>query len=295
MTRSSQVRDVAVAAYDPWVTKTDIAEMRAGFDEMLPAPLPDVFVEATELGGTPGEWLTVPSGGVATIFYLHGGGGIVGSAAGYRGLVGRIAAAAGARAVVVDYALAPEARFPVAYDQALAAYRALIARADVDPASLVVIGDSFGGGLAAAILQSLRDAGDPLPAAAALLSPYTDLTMSAETWETRADADPLITRSGAVRSADLYLGGTDAADPRVSPLHGDLSGLPPLQIDVGDAECLLDDSVRLAEKAEAAGVGVDLRVWPGMVHVFPMFCEQLPEGVEAIERLGAFVRARAAS
>jgi len=222
------------------------------------------------------------------LFYLHGGAYCIGSPRSHRGLISHLALRSGARAIAPDYRLGPEHAFPAAIDDALAAYRGVIA-SGVDPARLVVGGDSAGGGLALALLVALRDAGDPLPACAVLLSPWTDLELSGASMTTRAALDPMLNAAAAPEAVSRYLQGANARDPLASPLYADPRGLPPMLIQVGDHEILLDDSVRFAERARAVGVDVTLDIWPEMIHVWQFFAGNVPEADEAIGKLAAFI------
>ena len=270
----------------------DIEQSRAALDALLSRYLlPEgTTVESTIAGGVPAEW--VSAGQVdpdRVVLYLHGGAYTRGSFLSHRPLAARLSSASRARVLVIAYRLAPEHTFPAPVEDASAAYRWLIhngIRAD----RLVIAGDSAGGGLAVATLFALRESGDPLPAGAVLLSPWTDLTGTAASVRTLADADPWLNAERLTLVAGLYLGGADPRNPLASPLYGDLQGLPPLLIQVGTDEILLDDSTALAERAEAAGVEVTLEVWENMWHVFQGFAAEIPEGQEAIGRIGAFVR-----
>ena len=271
-----------------------IAEQRAGFEEVSVLVGGKVAAASTPVDahGIPGEWITAADAGDArTLYYLHGGGYTIGSIDSHRALIARLSAAAGARAFAINYRLAPEHPFPAAVDDAVAAYRWLLERG-VDPAGLVVAGDSAGGGLTVATLVALRDAGVPLPAAAVCLSPWIDLEGTGESATSRAAADPIIDGALIGEDARHYLGGANPRTPLAAPLYADLHGLPPMLIHVGDAEVLLDDATRLAERAKAAGVDVTLEVWDHMVHVWHFFAAILPEGQQAIDRVGAFVRER---
>jgi acetyl esterase/lipase len=269
-----------------------IQEARQRF-EMLPTVFPvaaDIKREPASANGVPGEWITAPnSSDAATIFYLHGGGYTIGSVNTHADMVSRICRASGARAFSLDYRLAPENPFPAAVEDATKAYRWLLGQG-IRPESIVISGDSAGGGLSLATLLSLKDAGDPLPGAAVLLSPWTDLLATGESMKTRKAADPMINPDLAIQGAIQYHGATPASDPLVSPLYGDFHGLPPMLIQVGDAEVLLDDSTRVAERAKAAGVDVTLEVWDEMIHVFQIFAPMLTEGQQAIDRIGEYVK-----
>lgn len=264
------------------------------------AALPEVpagRVEAVDAGGVRAEWV-YPAGGseaAGTLLYFHGGGYYQGSPVTHRRLVTALSAAAGMRALSVDYRLAPENPFPAALDDALAAYRWLTGPAGESPSRVVVSGDSAGGGLSAALLVALRDAGEALPGGAYLISPWTDLAGTGETRRTRAEAEPMLDPASVEATARLYLPEGDLTDPRVSPLYADPAGLPPLLVHVGDLEILLDDSRRLADRARAAGVPVDLEVWPDAFHVFQMLVGVVPEADEAVGRAGAWMAARLAA
>ena len=272
-----------------------VEEKRANFEQLAAAfPIADdVKREKAEANGVPGEWLTPPGvPGDITVYWLHGGGYYMGSVNTHARLVALIAAACDARAFAVDYRLAPEDPFPAGLDDALAGYRWLLAQG-VDPARLVIGGDSAGGGLTLATLQRLREAGDPLPAATVLLSPWTDLEGAGESITTRREVDPMIDPATMPEMARGYHRDEDVRNPLVSPLHADFTGLPPMLIQVGDAEVLLDDSNRVYSRADAAGVDVTLEVNDEMIHVFQFFAPLLPEAVAAIERIGEFAKSHA--
>lgn len=275
-----------------------LAERRKVMDgnaEQFPVPA-GVAIKRVDLDGLGAEWalpdgLSDEPGAGNTLLYFHGGGYVVGSSVSHRHIVSRIALAAKARVLSVDYALAPENPFPAAVKDGVKAYRWLLERGEVS-GHIALAGDSAGGGLAAATLLAAREEGLPLPAAAALISPWSDLTCATGSYETRADADPMITPEGIRELAAVYLAGADPRDPLASPNFADLSGLPPLLIQVGDDEVLLDDSRNLAARAREAGIDVELEVAPDMFHVWHAFYQMLPQGEEAIERLGAWLSAR---
>jgi phosphinothricin tripeptide acetyl hydrolase len=249
-------------------------------------------VAAVDAGGSPAGWV-IPNAGDsgAVIYYLHGGAYTFGSMTTYRDLLGFLTRRTRARALWLDYRLAPECPFPAAVDDALAGYRWLLAQG-VAPQTIAFAGDSAGGGLALATMLAARDAGLPLPAGAALLSPWADLTGESATAKSRAAADPMLHGAGIGHAGKIYLGGADPRTPLASPIFADLRGLPPLLIHVGDAEILLDDSHTLAERAHAAGVEVTLHVWPGMFHVFPIFPNLLPEARAAATEMAHFISAK---
>ncbi|MEW9033463.1 MAG: alpha/beta hydrolase [Planifilum fimeticola] len=250
----------------------------------------DVTVEKTRIAGVRGEWISAPNARKdRVLFYLHGGAYCLGSCDSHRGLASRLARACESRALVIEYRLAPEHPFPAALEDSTAVYRELI-RSGVRPENMVIGGDSAGGGLTMATLLTLRDEGDPLPASAVLLSPWTDLEGTGESMKTRADVEPWLDPEKSHQVAKLYLRDLDPRHPLVSPIYADLRGLPPMLVHVGNDECLLDDSVRLVERAKKAGVETEFKIWDEMWHVFHGF--PIPEARQAIEEIGAFVRAR---
>ncbi|MEP6968429.1 MAG: alpha/beta hydrolase [Pseudomonadota bacterium] len=273
---------------------TTLAERRERLDEIGSADgvAADIRFDAAQIGGVAAEWSLTPGAEVSRLLmFLHGGGYSSGSIASHRGLVAEAGRAAGVRTLAVGYRLAPENPFPAALEDARAAYDALLAQG-VDAAHVAIGGDSAGGGLTLALLAGLRAAGRPLPACAWLLSPWVDLAMTGATLATKAAVDPIISPPYLHELAAAYLAGADPADPRASPLHADLTGLPPLLIQVGSAETLLDDAARIAERAGAADVAVTLEVWPHMIHAWPLWAARLPAGRAALASAGAFIRAR---
>ena len=272
-----------------WTRSTPVDVMRQDFDALAdPAP-PDTAVTAVECGSVPAEWI-VPAGARPgpVVLYLHGGGYRLGSPRSHRGLAAALAAAAGCQALVPAYRLVPEHCFPAAVDDACAACRWLCRQDGVT--AVAIAGDSAGGGLALATMLALRQAGDKLPHAAVLMSPWTDLTASGPSYADRAAADPLNQRATLLAMARGYLGDADAHDPLASPIFADLSGLPPLLIQVGAREIVFSDAAVLAERAAAAGVDAMLREWAGMIHVFQQFPAELPQAAEAVREAGAFLR-----
>jgi epsilon-lactone hydrolase len=270
-----------------------IEQMRERLDKMgtrLRLPR-QTEIEQIEVAGLPAEWITPPAYDERIILYLHGGAYSVGSCASHRGIAAHIARASRARVLLPEYRLAPEHPFPAALDDSVAVYRELLADG-MTPESIVLAGDSAGGGLALSSMVTIRDRGEPLPAAAVLLSPWTDLAATGESLQACADRDPWLRPDRVAPTAARYYGNTDPNDPRVSPLYADLHGLPPLLIQVGDHEILLSDSTRLAERAEDAGVDVTLEVWEGMWHVWHAMVRLVPESQQAIDRIGSFVQAQ---
>ncbi len=248
---------------------------------------PDVTVTSAQGG----EWTQTPVADPArVILFFHGGGYCSGSLQSHRHLMAEAGRQAHARTFAVDYRLAPEHPYPAALDDARAAYRALL-DAGVNPARLTVAGESAGGGLAVALLTTLHRDNLPLPACLWLTSPWTDLAMTGATMDSKAAIDPLISRPYLQELATAYLQGHDPADPLVSPIHADLTGLPPMLIQVGTAETLLDDSIRLAATAAAADVRVTLQTWPDMIHAWDLFHPQLSDGRASLAEAGLFIRA----
>jgi acetyl esterase/lipase len=270
----------------------EIAEQRAIFHEMIAAvPLPeDVSAKQGELGGVPVVTVQTPDiDPSAVILYFHGGAYALGSAPDSVGLAADIVRRAGARAISVDYRLAPEHPFPAAVDDAVAAYRALLDEG-VPSSRIAFVGESAGGGLVATTLVALKDAGLPQPVSAAVFSPWVDLTVSGVSATTKAEVDPALTPEALRIRARDYLGDRDPATSPASPIFADLTGLPPLLIQVGSHEILLDDAVRLAARAAEHDVSVELQVWPGVTHVFQGFAAMLDEAAQALDATAEFLR-----
>jgi epsilon-lactone hydrolase len=254
----------------------------------------DVTLESVEVGRCTAEWSLAPGSDPSRVLlFFHGGGYCSGSILSHRRMATEAGRAAGVRTLAVAYRLAPENPFPAALEDALAAWRSL-EKQGISADRVAVGGDSAGGGLTAALVASLRDAGNELPACAWLVSPWTDLTMSSRSMDFmdfKDAVDPLIHKTYLHELASAYLGGNvDAKDARVSPLFADLRGFPPMLIQVGSAETLIDDAVRFAGAAGAADVAVRLEVWPHMIHAWPIWNAHLQEGREALESAGAFIR-----
>ncbi|MGH7949531.1 MAG: alpha/beta hydrolase [Candidatus Binataceae bacterium] len=269
-----------------------LEQSRAGFEQlagMFPVDA-DVRCEPILAGGVPAEWVSGPSADTGrAVLYLHGGGYVIGSINTHRSLAARISKAANAHVLVIGYRLAPEHPHPAAVDDAVAAYRWMLSTG-VKPSRTAVAGDSAGGGLTIATLVAIRDAKLPTPAAGVCLSPWVDLEGVGESMTTKASVDPMVQKAGLLEMAKAYLGGKNPRTPLAAPLYADLSGLPPLLIQVGTAETLLADSTRIAERARKAGVKVTLEPWENMIHVFQVFAPMLDEGQQAIDKIGAFVR-----
>lgn len=263
-------------------------EMRPVFEGMLTSLPGDesTVTENREVGGVPGIWMEGTNGTV--LLYLHGGGYVIGSALAYREFATQLARTAGSALFAPDYRLAPENPYPAALDDALAVYRALLDQG-YRGENIVVAGDSAGGGLSLALLVAIRDAGLEQPGRGVLFSPWLDLSMSGATLQSKAEADPSLTLEGLTVAAERYLAGKPGDTPGASPLFADLSGLPKLLIETGEAEILLSDSTRLVERAAEAGVDVTLHVWPGMPHVWGLFAAVLSEGRDVIAEAGAFI------
>jgi monoterpene epsilon-lactone hydrolase len=274
----------------------DVAEQRVIFEEMMAAiPVPaDVTTSSGSLGGIPvvnieasdaePEWV---------IFYLHGGAYAIGTAGSSVGLASDLARRVGARLVSVEYRLAPEHPHPAALDDAVAAYRGLL-DSGVAASTIAIAGESAGAGLAAATLVALKHAGLPQPTGAVLMSPWADLTLSGDSISAKAAVDPALTPEGLRRRAIDYTADRDPTADLVSPIFADLTGLPPLLIQAGSHEILLDDATRLASRAAAADVAVTLEVTPGVPHVFQGFAAMLDEGDAALTSAGQFLRAHLA-
>jgi epsilon-lactone hydrolase len=275
----------------------DVSEQRRLLRELTSAqPLPaDVTVTAAALGGVPTAEITVD--GIEprhVVLYFHGGVYVLGDAVSAAGLASQIGRRTRATVISVDYRLAPEHPYPAAVDDALAAYEALLGNGTA-PSDIAFAGESAGGGLAVATLVNAREHGLPLPAAAFVMSPYADLTLAGTTMETKRAADPLLSRENLQARVPDYTAGQDAAASLISPVFADLSGLPPLIIQAGSHEVLLDDAVRLARQAGIADVEVTLDITPGVPHVFQAYYPILDEAAAALDRAGQLLSAHLAS
>lgn len=251
----------------------------------------DVELSAVDLDGVPGEWSIAPGGDASRVLlFFHGGGYCSGSILSHRRLVTEAGRSARVRTLAVGYRLAPEHPFPAAFDDALTAWRCL-RRQGIAAAQIAVGGDSAGGGLTAALVNRLREAGEDLPACTWLVSPWTDLTMSGATLATKDAVDPIIHKGYLEELAAAVIpAGMDGKDPRISPLFADLKGLPPTLIQVGSSETLLADATRFAAAAGAADVAVTLQIWPDMIHAWPLWNARLEPGRRALADAGAFMR-----
>lgn len=248
---------------------------------------PGITREPVQIGGLPAEWIR-PENPSGTILYLHGGAFVLGSIGTHRMLAVDLTRHTGMQVILPEYRLAPDHPFPAAMDDAARAYAWLLA-SGIPPREIILGGDSAGGGLALSMLVRLQAEGQPIPAAAFLLSPWTDLTLSGASIEAKASTDPVLSQEPLRRFARMYAAGHDLHDPYISPLGADLSGLPPILVQVGTEEILLDDAVRLAESLTAAGGTARLEVYPGMFHVFQMM-PFLPETRQAFSAIAQFCR-----
>ncbi len=275
----------------------DVATIRASFNDLM-ARIPvasDVVHVPTTIGGVNAVDVTIQDVDTAkTILYFHGGVYVIGTAEASVPLVSDLARRAQAKGVTLDYRLGPEHPYPAALDDARAAYEGLL-EVGIDAGQIALAGESAGGGLALATLLALRDAGTPLPSSAFLMSPYADLTLAGDSLLERQDLDPILTPEGLRLRVPDYVGRADASDPLISPIFGDLHGLPPLLIQVGSHEILLSDALRLAGRAAIDEVAVTLEVVPGVPHVFQGFAAMLDEGDAALDRASRFLHAHLAS
>jgi monoterpene epsilon-lactone hydrolase len=276
------------------VAKADFEKVQRQISRLstLMVPAFGVRVEADKINDLHAEWLTPKKATDGKLLlYLHGGGYVIGGCDMHRQIVSHIARAGRIRALLPEYRLAPEHKFPAAIDDAVGVYRSLIDMG-IRAKDIIFAGDSAGGGLVVATLLSLRDAGDTLPAAAVLLSPFLDVTGSGASMRTRVAQDPWFRPEEVAIIAENYCEPHQQRFPLVSPVFADVEGLPPMLIQVGDDEILLSDSERLADACIAAGVDVELQVWPEMWHVFQMFVGKMPESRRAIKKMGAYIQSR---
>ena len=276
----------------PDTSALSFEERRSNFEEQV-SPLPvaeSVSCQPVFAGGIPAEWI-VPKGAPErnVLLYLHGGGYCIGSINTHRAMVSHFAKAAETRALLIDYRLAPENPFPAAVDDSTSAYEWLLSQG-ITAGSITVAGDSAGGGLTVSTLVSLKEKAIPLPAAAVLISPWVDMAITGDSIITKADIDPMVAKEGLMEMAEAYIGEADFRTPLASPLYADLKGLPPMLIQVGTAEILLDDAIRIADHASKDGVEVTLNKAEDMCHVWHLFTSMLPEALEAIEEAALFIR-----
>ena len=256
--------------------------------------LDGISMEAVDADGIPAEWVTAPGANNGAVLYLHGGGYVTGSVISHRGMAANLSRTSGCSVLTVDYRLAPENKHPAQVQDAHTAYSWMLSNG-ADRSMTIIAGDSAGGGLTVATLLSVRDEGDPLPAAGVCISPWVDMEGTGDSMKSKAGVDPMVSKDGLIDMAQNFLGDGDRRDPLAAPLYADLTGLPPLLIIVGTAEVLLDDAIRLHEKAESVGVDSTLEIWDDMVHIWPWFAPFLPEGQQAMEQMGDFIKERIGS
>lgn len=277
-------------AFDP---KGEVAELRSGFEALMRTiPIPsDVRKTSTAVGGVNVVEVTVDGIDSANvILYFHGGVYVIGSADSSAPLVADLARRTNAKVISVDYRLAPENPYPAAVEDATAAYDGLLSLG-MDPSNIAISGESAGGGLTAAVLLTLRDAGMPMPSSAFVMSPWADLTLSGNTIVDRQDVDPILRGEALSLRVGDYVASGNSSDPFISPVFADLRGLPPLLIQAGSHEILLSDAVRLVERAANDDVEVTLDVVPGVPHVFQAYAAVLDEGDAALDRAATFLKA----
>jgi acetyl esterase/lipase len=294
MSKQQQLQLDAILRQGGLDTSADVATMRSAFSELMAQVqvAPDVQQKPVEVGGVTGVEVTIQGNeSENVILYLHGGVYVIGNAAATVPLGGDLVRRTGAKAITLDYRLAPEHPYPAAVEDARAAYVGLLAQG-IAPAQIALAGESAGGGLAVATLLALRKDGMPLPSCAYVMSPYVDLTLSGETLAEKADVDPILTLDGLRARVPDYVGGADASDPSISPIFADLRGLPPLLIQVGSHEVLLSDAIRLAGRAAISDVPVTLDVTPGVPHVFQAYAALLDEAGAALDRAADFLKAQ---
>ena len=260
--------------------------------ERVMANLPiddDITTSRVGANGVPSEWISAPeSASERVILYLHGGGYVIGSVRTHRALVAHLARAAKSRVLALDYRLAPESLFPSPVEDAVSGYRWLLNQG-IAPEKISIAGDSAGGGLVISTLVALKNVGEPLPSAGVCISPWVDMEASGESYSSNAEADPSVSRSRILKMAETYMDGKNPRAPLASPIYADLSGLPPLLIQVGGIEVLLDDSNMLKSAAETANVSVVMEIWDHMPHVWHHYAPILPEAREAIGNIGEFL------
>lgn len=273
--------------------ETTVESTRKGLEQMgAMNKIPDdIRCEKVEINGIEGEWIKAPEiKQNKVLLYLHGGAFVAGSINTHRDLISRISRAGNIKVMAINYRLAPEHPYPAGLEDSFNTYKWLIFKKNYNPHNIIIGGDSAGGTLTISTLIKIKKEQLPFPVAAFCLSPATDMTGSGETYTTKADLDPFLTPELGDLVLENYLKEADPEDPLVSPLYADLEGLPPIYIQVGTSEILLDDSIRIAKKLEDAGVEVELDVWEDMIHVFAAFAAFAPESREAIEKIGKFIK-----
>ena len=264
---------------------------RLSYERVMANLLIDDDIATSRVGanGVPSEWISAPeSASDRVILYLHGGGYVIGSVRTHRALVSHLARAAKSRVLALDYRLAPEFPFPAPVEDAISSYRWLLSQG-ISPEKISIAGDSAGGGLVISALVALKNVGEPLPSAGICISPWVDMEATGGSYTSNAEADPSVSRSRILKMAETYMDGKNPRAPLASPIHADLSGLPPLMIQVGGIEVLLDDSNMLKSAAEAANVSVNMEIWDHMPHVWHHYAPILPEAREAIGKIGEFL------
>jgi monoterpene epsilon-lactone hydrolase len=293
MSRQQQEDLDAVLRQGPLDLLGEVTSLRSSFEEVMRyIPIADDVQRAEiDLGGVGAVEVSIDGADSSNmILYFHGGVYVIGSAGSSVPLVSDLARRSNAKAVSIDYRLAPENPYPAALEDARTAYEELLSQG-VEPSSIALSGESAGGGLAVALLLALRDADLPMPSSAFLMSPYVDLTLSGSSIVDKADVDPLFTKEALLLRVSDYVAGASASDPFISPVFADLAGLPPMLIQGGSHEMLLSDAIRLAGRAAESDVAVALEVTPGVPHVFQGYAAVLDEGDRALNRAAAFLKA----
>lgn len=273
--------------------KPTVESTRKGLNQLAAlSKIPeDVNIEPIDIDGIRGEWITTPNMNPNKILlYLHGGAFIAGSIATHRELVSRISRAAGVPVLIIDYRLAPEHPFPAALEDAINSYKWILFEKKFSPNDIIIGGDSAGGNLTLSVLLKAKNVGLPLPKAALCISPVTDLLGTGKSIDSKSGVDPFLSPELGELIINAYVKDNDPKDPLISPLYGDLNGLPPMYIQVGTSEILLDDSKRIAERLQSAGVDVELDIWEDMIHVFAAFAAWAPEAKKGIEKIGQFIK-----
>ncbi|MGE0278793.1 MAG: alpha/beta hydrolase [Nitrospiraceae bacterium] len=279
------------AVFDSWTEKTTIGEMRADWESLFHGTKSEVDATSQKIqaAGFKGEWIVAPEADQdRAIVYLHGGGYVIGSVESYRDMCERPSRAAKACVLAVDYRLAPEHPFPAAVDDAVSAYRWVLARG-IKPNRIAIAGDSAGGALTLALMFVIKQEGGALPACAVPMSPWVDLEHTGETFRTMDAVEPMCHKATLEGCAKLYLPSGDVRNPLAAPIYGDFKGLPPLFVPVGGHETLLDDARRVTALAQAAGVPVELKIYDRQIHVFQIFASRMREAQQGVEDIGRFI------